>query len=59
MIKIIVAALAFALGYHIWRNAVDRANEFLRKRVNNKTYEVITWSIIIITYIALFYTLFK
>lgn len=59
IIKIIIAVLAFALGWHIWRKVVDRADEFLRKRVSERTYEIITWSIIIVTYVALFYTLLK
>lgn len=59
IIKIIIAALTFALGWHIWKKAVDRADEFLRKRVSERIYEIIIWSIIIVTYVALFYALFK
>ena len=59
IIKIIIAALTFALGWHIWKKADDRADEFLRKRVSERIYEIIIWSIIIVTYVALFYTLFK
>ena len=59
IIKIIITALSFALGYCIWRKIIDRADEFLRKRVSERIYEIIIWSIIIVTYVALFYTLFK
>ena len=59
IIKIIIAALSFALGYCIWRKIVDRADEFLKKGMSNKTYEIVTWSVIIIIFAAFFYTLFK
>ena len=59
IIKIIITALSFALGYYIWRKIIDRADEFLRKRVSERIYEIIIWVIIIVTYVALFCTLFK
>ena len=59
IIKIIIDALTFALGWHIWKKAVDRADEFLRKRMSDRTYEIVTWSAIIIIFVAFFYTLFK
>ena len=59
IIKIIITALSFALGYYIWRKIIDRADEFLRKRMSDRTCEIVTWSAIIVTYVALFYTLFK
>ena len=59
IIKIIITALSFALGYCIWRKIVDRADEFLRKRMSDRTYEIVTWSAIIIIFVAFFYTLFK
>lgn len=59
IIKTIIVALSFALGYCIWRKIVDRADEFLRKRMSDRTCEIVTWSAIIVTYVALFYTLFK
>ena len=59
IIKIIITALSFALGYCIWRKIIDRADEFLRKRMSDITYEIVTWSAIIIIFVALFYTLSK
>lgn len=59
IIKIIIAALVFALSYCIWRKIVDRADEFLRKRMSDRTYDIVTWSAIIIIFGAFFYTLFK
>ena len=59
IIKTIIVALSFALGYCIWRKIVDRADEFLRKRMSDRTYEIVTWSAIIIIFVAFFYTLFK
>lgn len=59
IIKIIITTLAFALGYHIWRKVVDRADEFLKKRISDRTYDIVTWSVIIIILGFFFYALFK
>lgn len=48
--EIIILALTLPLGYCIWRKAVDRVDELLKRRVSDKTYNALTWSIIIITY---------
>ena len=59
IIKIIITALAFAFGYYIWRKVVDRADEFLRRRMSDRTYDIVTWSAIIIIFGTFFYTLFR
>lgn len=59
IIKTIIDTLSFALSYCIWRKIVDRADEFLRKRMSDRIYEIVTWSAIIIIFVAFFYTLFR
>lgn len=57
--EIIVTVFAYALGWCIWNKVVDRADEFVRKRVSSKTYDIVNLCAIIILSGIILYVLFK
>lgn len=59
IIEIIITALVFVLGYCIWRKVVDRVDEFLKKRISDRSYNILTWGIFVFMFGLVIYSIIR
>lgn len=59
IIKIIVGVLVFVLGWRVWIKVVDKADEFIQKKLSNKSYNCLICTLFIIIFGAIIYSIIR
>lgn len=57
VIKIIFDILLFALGMCIWKKVVDKIDDFLKNKISDKAYNIVTWITFIIMFVLVIYSI--